>query len=538
MNCKNCGKEMEAGELVCGQCGCDNTMPETERKKIDPWKIAFPAVLSLGLLLVLSWLLYFGTTGKLLPDLRPRENNVYYKDSYTGNEKQVDSARDRVVATMGEHKLTNGQLQAFYGMQVINYLNANGADFKYEEPLDAQVYDKKTGLTWQQYFIDLALSTWKQYCLLVDKGTAEGYELPQEYQDMLDGMRESLDELAEKNGLDGAEAQVERDLGYGCTVEDYKHYMQMNYYAYLYFEHMKQNMEVSEDDINAYFAANEEYLAQNEITKDSGIAVDFRDILIKPEGGTLAQWNSCKQEAQALLDQWVNAGVSEESFAKLAKENSDDSKTKENGGLLQYVFEYYFTRVDVRHILIKPEGGKVSADGRTMVYSEAEWEACRKKAQEIYDQYLNGDRTEESFSDLAVEYSEDGNAVSGGIYTDVTKGYMVEPFDAWIFDESRKAGDTGLVKTQFGYHIMYFVHRDGQIDDWAFDEDRKAGDYAVLEADDGYHVVYFVTGDECWKRMSRIGSANEKAAQEMERIAEGATVKISYSKILLGVAEL
>ena len=30
------------------------------------------------------------------------------------------------------------------------------------------------------------------------------------------------------------------------------------------------------------------------------------------------------------------------------------------------------------------------------------------------------------------------------------------PFDAWCFDASRQPGDTGIVKTDYGYHIMYF----------------------------------------------------------------------------------
>ena len=34
---------------------------------------------------------------------------------------------------------------------------------------------------------------------------------------------------------------------------------------------------------------------------------------------------------------------------------------------------------------------------------------------------------------------------------------MVTEFNDWCFDASRKPGDTGLVKTKFGYHIMYFV---------------------------------------------------------------------------------
>ena len=34
---------------------------------------------------------------------------------------------------------------------------------------------------------------------------------------------------------------------------------------------------------------------------------------------------------------------------------------------------------------------------------------------------------------------------------------MVETFNDWCFDASRKPGDTGIVETSYGMHVMYFV---------------------------------------------------------------------------------
>lgn len=79
------------------------------------------------------------------------------------------------------------------------------------------------------------------------------------------------------------------------------------------------------------------------------------------------------------------------------------------------------------------------------------------QAQDILKEYLDGDRTEDAFAELAKEYSEDGNAAEGGIYEDVTKGYMVPEFESWAFEKGREAGDVGIVETSFGYHIMYFI---------------------------------------------------------------------------------
>lgn len=112
--------------------------------------------------------------------------------------------------------------------------------------------------------------------------------------------------------------------------------------------------------------------------------------------------------------------------------------------------------VNVRHILVYPEG----ADGTnlaTQEFSDEAWAASEKKAQEILDQFLAGDKTEESFAALANEYSEDpGSNTNGGLYENVSEGEMVAAFNDWCFDAARQVGDTGIVKTNYGYHVMYF----------------------------------------------------------------------------------
>lgn len=112
--------------------------------------------------------------------------------------------------------------------------------------------------------------------------------------------------------------------------------------------------------------------------------------------------------------------------------------------------------VDVRHILLFPEGAS-SETIRTEEYPEEAWTASETKAQQILDEWLAGDKTEESFAQLAAEYSQDGGSqANGGLYTGVTQGQMVPAFDEWCFDPARQVGDYGIVKTEYGYHIMYF----------------------------------------------------------------------------------
>ena len=112
--------------------------------------------------------------------------------------------------------------------------------------------------------------------------------------------------------------------------------------------------------------------------------------------------------------------------------------------------------VDVRHILVFPEGADSSTIS-TEEFSEEAWNVAAENAQAILDEFLAGDKTEDSFAALANERSEDtGSNTNGGLYEDVTEGEMVTEFNDWCFDEARAVGDTGIVKTSYGYHVMYF----------------------------------------------------------------------------------
>ncbi len=93
-----------------------------------------------------------------------------------------------------------------------------------------------------------------------------------------------------------------------------------------------------------------------------------------------------------------------------------------------------FHAVNVRHILVEDEA----------------------TANDVLAQYQAGEQTEEAFAALAQEYSTD-NADNGGLFENVYVGQMVKPFENWCFDAARQPGDTGIVQTDYGYHVMYFI---------------------------------------------------------------------------------
>lgn len=121
----------------------------------------------------------------------------------------------------------------------------------------------------------------------------------------------------------------------------------------------------------------------------------------------------------------------------------------------------------VRHILVAPESGSNSSSSTSekTEYTDEQWAAAKKKADSILAKFNKTDKSEYEFAKLAEQYSTDSASTSsgsndsfGGLYESVTLGQMVPDFEKWSIDDSRKYGDTGIVKSDYGYHIMFFIN--------------------------------------------------------------------------------
>ena len=56
-----------------------------------------------------------------------------------------------------------------------------------------------------------------------------------------------------------------------------------------------------------------------------------------------------------------------------------------------------------------------------------------------------------------MEHSADSSKYTGGLYTEIYHDEMVTNFNDWCFDPARQSGDTGVVESDYGAHVMYFV---------------------------------------------------------------------------------
>ena len=359
---------------------------ETEapaKKKHKALKITLAAVGCVVLLCGLVLAVIYGVNGTL----KPKANDIYFKESYTVSDADAQKAAGKTVAKIGDEKLTNGELQIFYWMQVYNFLDTYGSyasyfGMDYTQPLDTQSMSED--MTWQQYFLEAALKNWQRYETLYQLGEKNGVVLDPELQAELDSVREKMDQTAADSGYDTVDEMLHDEMGAGCSMDDYVNYITTYYKGYQYFAQQYEALDPTDEEISAYFDENTDSFASNGVAKD---------------GSRL---------------------------------------------------------VDVRHVLIVPEGGTEGTDGTT--YTDEAWEACRQEAQALLDEWVSGGADETSFSEMAVAHSADTSASAGGLIENIPEGKMVAEFEDWCFDESRAPGDYGLVRTKYGYHLMYFVN--------------------------------------------------------------------------------
>ena len=100
--------------------------------------------------------------------------------------------------------------------------------------------------------------------------------------------------------------------------------------------------------------------------------------------------------------------------------------------------------VKVRHILLKTQGKPASEDPK-----------IKAQAEDILKQVKAG----ANFAALVTKYSEDTASVaSGGVYSVQRNGQMVPEFENAAF--SLKPGESTLIKTTYGYHIIQVMQHD------------------------------------------------------------------------------
>lgn len=353
------------------------------------------------------------------------------------------------------------------------------------------------GTSWYDYFMNQALESMADIKALNDAAEAEGFTWDDDMQATLDANMDSLATSAATYGY--TEDQYLRMIfGSTMTKSIYEEQTKLAILASAYQTAYSDSLNYTEDELEAAYAEDPSAydLVSAQYVRISG-SVPTTD----EEGNEVEVTDEMKAEAMATAKGYADqiyadyqSGGDLETLADecegSATYTDSDSVTYSTAVLNEWLFDtarkagdsavledeansaYYvvvfegrgrndYDTVDVRHILISPEASELSSDDEGYEDDVAAKKAeAMDKAEALLEEWKAGEATEDSFAELAKENSDDGSASVGGLYTEVYKGQMVTEFNDWCFDSARKAGDTGVVETTYGAHVMYFVGYD------------------------------------------------------------------------------
>lgn len=375
-------------------------------------------------------------------------------------------------------------------------------------------------ITWLDYFEQETMNQIKIYNAFYNKAVESGITLTEAQQQSIDEQIDSFKTTASDEGvsLDDYISDVFGDYCTEETVELYmeQFYMSVNYKGKYAAENRPDDEEIAayyEEHQNDYYQINFSYLATtydttSEKTKEESekLIQDYMSKITDRQSiidlVPTAYADYIEQDAQSYMES--DSSITEEEAKEQAlttyeanvdgtiygtdKPFGDDindwlfDENEPTGQVKYYINEetgYAYiilkteqpTRIEdetysVRHILIMPEADESQTDSTTgeTQYTDEQWAAAEEKAQSILDEFNSGDKTEYSFALLAEANSEDTASTTagssdafGGLYEGVGLGEMVTEFEEWATDDSRKYGDTGIVKSDYGYHIMFFI---------------------------------------------------------------------------------
>ena len=265
-----------------------------------------------------------------------KEQDITYKASYTASLTKVERNGKRVVAKVGNQKLTNSELQIHYWNGVWDYVQEYGGYVKLmgmdpEVPLDQQTH-KESGLTYQQWFLQNAIESWRRFAILVQMSEDAGYQMTPEQQQELDNIPNTIAAQALEEGFADTEAYVEKYYP-GSSVEGFVQYNANLLKAMYYFDAVYESLMPNEQEVEAYYAQNEATFQKGKKAKEDGLYHDIRHIYLRipteigdingKPAHTQKEWDDNLPNAEKVLADFKAAGGTEEAFIQLVKTVSD-----------------------------------------------------------------------------------------------------------------------------------------------------------------------------------------------------------------------
>lgn len=418
----------------------------------------------------------------------------------------------REVAAQSENYTVNGSMMTYFFYsnysQYASYFSQMGLDTQYT--LKSQYADEDNGITWFDYMATLTQSYVGEVLALCEAANEAGLTLTEEDMTNIDATITAMEESAEELGYT-METYLMAMFGSGVKEDDIRDALELVTLSGNYYNQFNDALTYTDKQYEDYYEANkssyqtvdfitctikqDDFIEKDEngnplgnITEAAGKAKEYAESIAAStnvedfKNAVLAYYTDVKgasaEDAQASLDALTltgvtaNVGNTASDWAFSAKAG-DTTIVDASGGATYDV--YYLVSAaarddsptrNVRHLLLTEDTYGDNAENAI---------------QTIYDQWESTGFDLDTFTALVYNFTEDtGSRTTGGLYENVSQGDMVTEFDEWLFDPARKEGDTGIVKSDYGYHIMYYGGED--VPAWKADADDalRTEDYTAL----------------------------------------------------------
>ena len=381
------------------------------------------------------------------------------------------------------------------------YLSTYSYPFDTSVSLKDQIYNETTGQTWYDYLMEQTMDTISATTALAAMAEAEGHTISEDSQTALDEELAAVETDWIGAGYSSRDAYLRGLYGSFITYDRYKELLTQDVLVSDYVASVQDSFTYTDEDYQAYYEEHKDELdtlvltsfsfrAQVQTTDEEGndlelteeetaAALEEAKTQVKAQAEELMGRLEAGEDPEALAEEYADSlsshSVSSETLGSRVNSNysewaldegrqeGDVTLAESASGTTNYY--YYVVRFEnryldetptasVRHILITPETDE-GADEPT----QEQLDAAQAEAQALLDQWAAGEATEESFAALAEANSDDsGSASDGGLISGISaNSSLVTSFRDWAMDPDRQPGDTGLVESDYGWHVMYYV---------------------------------------------------------------------------------
>ena len=427
-------------------------------------------------------------------------------DSTKAPANSTPAPTDGTALTVGEHAISGAILSYFYMDSVTEFCSQFSsygdladlylqlyAGLSLTTALNQQYYDKEAGKTWADYFVESAVENATWTYAMYDAALAAQYTLPEDVQKELDAFPTTLQTYATYMGYQDVNTYLQSIYGENAHVDSYIEYYRMAWVAAEYAEQHYNDLTFTLDEIDAYEVGKEvNYNSYSFATYYISVSKYMQHLFGKQDTYTDEQKNQAQREANALAEELASKATSVSALDLAILQANLDSKLFATSCVeAKYTLYSSIGNEEVRNWLTEDDrywcdAGVVSnkvddtVDGYYVVLlnsvddtktplanvphilvlakTDEEFDAAWEKAEQILAEFQSSEAQDSAtFGELAKQYSEDGGSKNnGGLYENICRNhYYVESFENWAV-AGHEPGDTGIVETEYGVHIMYY----------------------------------------------------------------------------------